>query len=170
MKAADVAASDPSAWEAYALGLAGAAAVLIGLIFVGLSINLERVLRVPWLARRAGAAVVQLMAVLVASALVLVPDQSSTALGTELVATGVVSAGLVAWLLIRGRGSVEMAYRRRSDGAAAMGMLAVTLFTVAGIALVLDAGGGLYWVVPASLLCVARAILDSWVLLVDVNR
>jgi hypothetical protein len=31
-------------------------------------------------------------------------------------------------------------------------------------------GGGLYWLVPATLLCLARAILDSWVLLVEINR
>jgi hypothetical protein len=30
--------------------------------------------------------------------------------------------------------------------------------------------GGLYWLVPATLLCIVRAILDSWVLLVEINR
>jgi hypothetical protein len=165
-----VATSDPSLWEGFALALAGAAAVLIGLIFVGLSINLQRVLRVAWLARRAGAAVVLLLAVFAASALVLVPGQSSTMLGGELAGLGLVGAGSVAWLLVRDRHSVEPAFRRRSDGAAAMGILAVTLFTVCGITLVLDTGGGLYWLVPATLLCVVRAILDSWVLLVEASR
>jgi hypothetical protein len=165
-----VPATDQSAWEAYGLAFAGAAAVLLGLIFVGLSINLERLLRVPWLIRRAGAAVVELMAVFVASAFVLVPGQSGLVLGLELVATGLVGSALLAWLLLRDRESIDAAYRRRSEGAATMGILGLSFFVLAGLSLVMDVGGGLYWLVPATLLCVARAMLESWVLLVEVNR
>jgi hypothetical protein len=51
-----------------------------------------------------------------------------------------------------------------------MGLVALAMFVVAGVSLVASDGGGLYWVVPASLLSVCRAILDSWVLLVEINR
>jgi hypothetical protein len=165
-----VATLDPAAWEAYALAFLGAAAVLLGLIFVGLSINLERLLRAPWLFRRASAAILQLMAVFVASAVLLVPDQPTTVLGLELTTVGLVGALLLAWLLLRRRDEVQPRYRRLSDGAAAMGMVALLLFAVAGLAVLVESFGGLYWIVPASLLCVVRAMLDSWVLLVEVNR
>jgi modulator of FtsH protease len=163
-------AYDATRWEPYAIALLGAAAVLVGLIFVGLSINLERLLRVPWLFRRAAGAVILLGAVLVAAALVLVPGQAPSLLGIELAGIGVASIALLAGPYVRGRLEIDVRYRRVSDQAAVMGLVAVALFVVAGASLVASDGGGLYWVVPASLLSVCRAILDSWVLLVEINR
>lgn len=163
-------AYDTSRWEPFAVALLGAAAVLVGLIFVGLSINLERLLRAPWLFRRAGGAVILLGAVLVATTLVLVPGQASPVLGVELTLLGIGSAALIAGLHVSGRHAIESRYRRVSDQAALMGLAAVALYAIAGITLLVGAGGGLYWLVPATLLCVGRAILDSWVLLVEINR
>jgi hypothetical protein len=51
-----------------------------------------------------------------------------------------------------------------------MGLAGMLLFAVAGVTLALDAPGGLYWLVPAVLVCTIRALVDSWVLLVEVNR
>jgi hypothetical protein len=165
-----VASSDPAAWEAFGVAFLGAAAVLVGLIFVGISINLDRLLASPWLFERAGAAIVQLVAVVVASALLLVPDQPRVVLGLELIALGVGASLLLANLLLRHRGEVDARYRRLGDSAAVMGLLGLLLFSMAGLTLAADAPGGLYWLVPAVLICTIRAILDSWVLLVEVNR
>jgi hypothetical protein len=165
-----VAAFDPGVWEPFAIALLGAAAVLVGLIFVGLSINLERLLRAPWLFRRAGGAIVQLAAVLVAAALLLVPSQATVVLGMELMLLGMVSVALLTALMLRGRMEIAERYRRRSDEAMAMGLVAVLLYAIAGVTLAAGTGGGLYWLVPAMLLCICRALLDSWVLLVEINR
>jgi modulator of FtsH protease len=165
-----VASSDPAAWESYAVAFLGAAAVLVGLIFVGLSINLDRLLAAPWLFRRAGAAIVELVVVLVGCALLLVPDQPRIALSVELMALGFGSALLLAWLLLRDRDAVDPRYRRVTASAAAMGIGGLLLVTLAGLTLATDAPGGLYWLVPATLVCIIRAMLDSWVLLVEVNR
>jgi hypothetical protein len=163
-------AFDAAAWESYAVAMLGAAAVLVGLIFVGLSINLQRLLHVPWLFRRAGSALVELAAVLVASVFLLVPSQTTVVLGVELVLLGVVSAILIASLMLRRRDEVQAAHLPENDLAAAMGILAVALYAVAGITVVAGTAGGLYWLVPAMLLCLGRALLDSWVLLVEINR
>jgi hypothetical protein len=163
-------AFDATAWESYAVALLGAAAVLVGLIFVGLSISLERLLRVPWLFRWAGTALVELAAVLVASAFLLVPSQATVVLGFELAVLGVVSAILIAGLMLRRRHEVQAPHLGQNDLAAAMGILAVGLYAVAGISVIAGTGGGLYWLVPAMLLCLGRALLDSWVLLVEINR
>jgi hypothetical protein len=79
-------------WESLFVALAGASAALAGLLFVAISINLDRILEGPGLAGRAGEAIVLPVAVLVVSTLVLVPGQPRTALGAELLV-----AGLVAW-------------------------------------------------------------------------
>jgi hypothetical protein len=47
---------------------------------------------------------------------------------------------------------------------------AVLLLLIAGVSLLLLTGGGLYWLVPAVLLCMLDAVLDAWVLLVEILR
>jgi hypothetical protein len=49
-----VSAYDIHAWVEFGVAVAGAAAVLTGLVFVAVSINLERVLAVPGVPDRAG--------------------------------------------------------------------------------------------------------------------
>jgi hypothetical protein len=48
--------------------------------------------------------------------------------------------------------------------------LAVLPFVVAGVSLLRGAGGGLYWLVPGVVLCLVVAVLDAWVLLVEILR
>ncbi len=64
-----------SEWESFFVAEAGASAALAGLVFVGVSINLDKVLRAPGLPGRAGEALVVLLAVLITSSLLLVPGQ-----------------------------------------------------------------------------------------------
>ena len=40
----------------------------------------------------------------------------------------------------------------------------------AGLSLILGAGGGLYWLVPAMVLGFGGAVLNAWVLLVEIVR
>ena len=49
---------DIAAWEGFAVALAGAAAVLAGLVFVAVSINIDRILPVRCLPGRAGESVI----------------------------------------------------------------------------------------------------------------
>ena len=41
---------------------------------------------------------------------------------------------------------------------------------IAGVSLLLLAGGGLYWLIPGIVLCLLMAVLDAWVLLVEILR
>jgi hypothetical protein len=41
---------------------------------------------------------------------------------------------------------------------------------IGGVSLLVRAGGGLYWLVPGILLCLLVAVLDAWVLLVEILR
>jgi hypothetical protein len=86
MHAYDAAGWEPVRRRGGRLGRPGRAAVL------AVSINLSRILEYPGLPGRAGEAIGLLVGVLVVSTLVLVPGQSRTALGAELLA-----AGLLAW-------------------------------------------------------------------------
>jgi hypothetical protein len=163
-------AYSPADWEGLFLAGAGASAALAGLLFVAVSINLTRILQVPGRPGRAGEAIVLLVAVLVVAMLGLVPGQSPTALGAELL-----GAGLVVWLILVV--THVRAVRERVGpspgtlaGRVVLAQLAVLPFPVAGVSLLLGAGGGLYWLVPGVVLCLVVAVLDAWVLLVEILR
>ena len=93
---------DVAAWESFAVAMAGAAAVLAGLVFVAVSVNLDRLLAVPGLPGRAGDSVIMFVTALVECAFVLVPRQPVAALGVELLLTGVLASGVLLTLVIPG--------------------------------------------------------------------
>jgi hypothetical protein len=163
-------AFDPVAWEPYASTMLGAAGVLVGLIFVSLSISVQPLLKMPWLFKRAAAAVIEIAVVVVATALVLIPEQTSQALGWQLVVVGIGAVILVAWATMRGRAQIDPSNRRHANEAALSGLILMLLYVVMGASLFLETGGGMYWLVPATLLCLGRALIESWVLLVEIYR
>jgi hypothetical protein len=75
---------DPHDWVEFGVAVAGAAAVLAGLVFVSVSINLEKVLEIHGLPGRAGESIVMFAGVLILSICLLMPGQSRTALGVHL--------------------------------------------------------------------------------------
>jgi hypothetical protein len=82
-------------WTNFFGAVAGAAATLSGLIFVGVSISLARILSIPRLPDRALQSLMLLGMVLVTSLLYLVPGQPIRLLGVELLCIG-----LVAWPIV----------------------------------------------------------------------
>jgi modulator of FtsH protease len=94
-------------WHDFFLAQARAARVLTGLVFVGVSINLEKILSEPafGLAGRAAEALILLVAVLTASVLLLVPGQGTMTVGVEVLAIGLTAWGwVVAIQLLRLKG------------------------------------------------------------------
>jgi hypothetical protein len=155
-------------WETFFVAEVGAAAALTGLLFVAVSINLTKVLAFPQLPGRAAESLMMLAAVLVVASLGLIPGQSRVALGAEILAT----AALV-WIY-------PMALQKRAVGPdvplrwtvtrAITHQVGTIPLVVCGVSLLLDAGGGLYWLAAGALLSFAAAILNSWVLLVEIQR
>ena len=68
---------DPAAWSTFFAATLGAAATLAGLLFVAVSINLDRVLLNTRLLARAGETLIGLMLSLVASAALLAPQPAA---------------------------------------------------------------------------------------------
>lgn len=159
-----------SEWQTFAFTLFGAAAALVGLIFVGISINLEEILRYPWLVSRAGDSIVLLVGVALAMGVLLVPGQPNWLLGLELVAIGLSGSLVFVTRFVPKRHSIDRQYRAAMDAQVASSSASVLLFTVAGITLWAGAGGGLYWTAPAALASVCLAILNAWVLLIEIKR
>ena len=163
-------AYDPSEWSDFFVAAAGASAALLGLLFVAISINLERILKFEGLPGRALEAMMQLTCVLLVSLAGLVPGQSHVALGLELL---LIVAGIGA-IVVRqpivvadetGREPVSWKVSRWS--VRLTGLLAIA---IAGLSLVAESGGGLYWLAAGIALATIAAIAGAWVLLVEILR
>src|SRR5262245_42180213 len=78
----------PGDWADFALAVAAAAATLAGLLFVAVSINLQRILAFPNLPARAAQTLILFATPLIAGLFLVVPGQSGVVVGWELLITG----------------------------------------------------------------------------------
>lgn len=77
-------AYDPSEWTDFFVASAGASAALTGLVFVAVSINIDRILALPGVPERALETVLTLLGVVLVSLVALLPGVSIEALGALL--------------------------------------------------------------------------------------
>ena len=160
--------SGASEWTDLFVAAAGASAALTGLVFVAVSINIQEILRLPGVPDRALATLMLLLGAVVISLLPLIPDQSATALGIELVAVGI---AFIAVIGITGARSI-----RRADNAAVRVELVVLAglgtvpYVIGGLLVLADVDGGLYWVIGGVIGAICGAVLNAWVLLVEILR
>ncbi|HEY1919697.1 MAG TPA: hypothetical protein VGH27_29350 [Streptosporangiaceae bacterium] len=162
-------AYQPGDWHDMFVASAGAAAALTGLIFVAVSINLAKILADRRLPIRAAETLSILVGLLLASMFVLVPGQPRPVLGGEIVGLGLVMAVLLH--------TKRLQIPREADEPLVWSVVPLAIITGgtvpmigAGISLLADAGGGLYWMVPELILAFSGAILNAWILLVEIQR
>ena len=162
-------------WSDFFLAMSAAAGVLTGLVFVGVSINLEKIVSRSGggLTGRAAEALILLLAVLTASVLLLVPGQSNSLIGAEVLVVGVAAYLWVSTIQLQ---RLREWSTMRSDLRGPL-VLRVTFaqvstipMVVAGIAVLTVGVGGLYWIVASMVFSTLAAMFDAWVLLVEINR
>jgi hypothetical protein len=161
---------DLAAWEPFFSTIIAAAAALTGLLFVAVSINLDRILKsAKFLSTRAIETLAILLLVVSSSALALVP-QNIRVIGAEILTIA------VPMLVITVRSQLGQRRRHPDDpllwtlSRVISAAMATVPCTIAGISLVAVWGGGLYWLAPAALLGVIGAVYNAWVLLVEIVR
>jgi len=162
-------AYDPSEWSDLFVATAGASAALAGLVFVAVSINLDRILKFPGLPERALETVLMLLIVVLVSIVGLIPGQSASALGWELTALSAI-VGAAIYALPTALHRSEGARVNWLMGRWALRLLSTVPFLVGGLGLVFEAGGGLYWVAAGIVFAIAGGVANAWVLLVEILR
>ena len=158
-----------SEWQSHLSMESGAAATLLGLVFVSASINLRQIVATPALPGRVVEAVVQFTQVLFISMMMTIPHQSSTVLAVEIL---VVAFGSWALQLV-----TFARYHRARLGHPAWWLAArivqthisIGAFIVAGVYLLLGRTDAIYWVIPGFFFSFFAGLVSAWVLLIRVG-
>ena len=160
-------AYDVAEWSDFANTVAGGAAALAGLLFVGLSLNLAEVLKYPGVPARAAVTLGLTVAILLTAVFVATPGQDRRVLGAEIVAIGIcISVGAV----VAGLGQREQRSRARTMYVTLMPLVPALLMIAGAFSLWLERGGGLYWVTASVATGFIAATANAWVLLVEIKR
>jgi hypothetical protein len=157
-------------WANFALAITAATATLTGLLFVAMSINLQRILSFPNLPARAAQTLILFTTPMLTGVFLVVPSQPRAALGPELLVTGmVIGTALVVIDARAPRWEQETRLTwfvfRVLPAIASCGCLAI-----AGATLLAQVGGGLYWLVPSVVAAIFFGLVNAWVLLVEIMR
>jgi hypothetical protein len=161
-------------WVTFGATTAAVGATLSGLVFVAVSINLNRILGHPSLPARAWQTLGLLVTPLLIGFFLLVPGQSSTVLAWEMIVTAFLFCG--ARLTLH-----HQAARSEKDNplplvghlagfvtALVPALVSYTCVAVAGATLLAKDGGGLYWLVPSILVAIFFGLINAWALLVEI--
>ena len=157
-------------WDGFGTTAATAAATLTGLLFIAVSINLKQILTETALPGRTAQTLIFFVLPLIAALLLVVPGQARTALGDELIGTGVFAGATGLIVDHRAGASREEppwsrpVLRTIPHVACAAGLIG------SGASLVAQAGGGLYWLVPVTFVAVLAGLINTWVLLIEILR
>ena len=157
-------------WETFFAAQLAAAATLAGLLFVGVSLNLAKILANPSLPGRALSGFYLLLANVIVASLMLVPEQPPIAIGLEILCVGLALWGMISRLDIIAIRRSTAEYRRYFVRHFFMFQLAVIPYLVGGVMVLAGVNGGLYWAAAAMVISLFVASTEAWVLLVEINR
>lgn len=156
--------SGAETWVDFYLVVGPSAAVLLGLLFVALSINREATAAEAHLGGQARQAIFALVSVFVVSLLVLLPDQSREALGVELIVGVIPNLAISIARQMRILATTERSQRIAFGLRMAVYDAGLLLILAAGLGFVAGYGFGFHLLAAASIALTLLAIGNSWTL------
>jgi hypothetical protein len=161
----------PGEWKDLFVAVAGASAALAGLLFVAVSINVERILKYEGLPERGLEALTMLLVPLVVSIAGLMPGQGHVALGLELLAITAALVGVILRLPIAHQlpEGIETP-PRYVVGRHAVRLTGTVLLGIGALAELFAVAGGLYWIAAGIVALILGAVVNAWVLLIEILR
>src|SRR5579864_6890115 len=157
-------AYDTGAWQTFFVMTGGAAAALTGLLFVAMSLHAKAIMSNQFFRNRTIGTLTSLTSQLLLSGAVLLPGQPLWLLGAEVEAAALFFVALlIGQILTRGPEAPPIAERwthRLMESVG--GTLWLVFFNVAGVSLLLRAGGGLYVLAVVMFFMFAWNIYIAW--------
>jgi modulator of FtsH protease len=157
-------------WSDLFVATAGASATLAGLLFVGLSINLDKLVNLPGVLLRAAASLALLTSMLGLSILLLIPDQSVRNAGIEVLGVAIASACIVGILSLRSIRDTPPQYRGNAMALSGLRVFALAPLAASGALMLANHPNGTDLLVPGMLMTFIVTIVDAWVILVEIAR
>jgi modulator of FtsH protease len=155
-------------WSDLFVAAAGASAALAGLVFVAVSINVDRIVGAKGLPELALMTLLLLVGVLVVSLFGLIPDQGSNALGLELLVQSVLWTIAVLSCAYLSVGSRTANYQYVSR--LAFPLLGTVPYVIGAVILLSGEASGLNWVFAGMIGAIVAAVMNAWILLVEILR
>jgi hypothetical protein len=156
-------AFDMKAWSDYGVAIVGGAAALAGLLFVAGSVKSAWFSSSEAHRGHAGQALVLFVVPLVTGILLLIPGQTTTALGIEITAFGLLVGRVIPML-----GSAELQDDPRAIvviDRASPRLLITLAVIVFGASLIAGHFGGRYWLAGAHVGALLAGLLNAWIFL-----
>jgi modulator of FtsH protease len=156
-------------WSDLFVAAAGASAALAGLVFVAVSINIEPIVASPGLPDRALMTLILLLGVLIVSLFGLIPGQTAEGLGLELLVQSAIWTVAIGWFAVR-----SLPARPIPAGWYAARLVpplfGTVPYVVGSILLLSGSSSGLDWVFAGIIGALVAAVMNAWVLLVEILR
>ena len=164
-----IAAVPLSEWGDFFVAAAGASAALAGLVFVAISINVARILQLDGVPELGLVTLLLLIGVLVVSMFGLIPDQSEHAFGVELLLQSAFWTFVIAFLIRRsavglGEGGGRLASR------VILPVFGTLPYLAGAVLLITGSDIAMYWVFAGMLGAILAAVMNAWILLVEILR
>jgi modulator of FtsH protease len=157
-------------WTDLYVAVMGSAAALTGLLFISVSVNLDRVLKIGGAPERGLESLILMLGLILLSIRVLIPQ------GDASFAEGIIVLAVGQIVFV----SVMQQRRYRATARTSIGPLFVfnivtnqlpaVLILLGGVSLMADTGGGMYWLSAAVVSAMIAYFANSWVLLVEIVR
>lgn len=164
-----IAAAEISEWSDLFVASAGATAALAGLVFVAISINLEKILQLEGVPELGMITLLLLVGVLVVSLFGLIPGQGDKALGIELLIQSAVWSLFIALLVRRSLSSITEG-AGRFPSRVILPLFGTVPYLVGAVLLVAGSEMAMYWVFAGMLGAILAAVMNAWILLVEILR
>jgi hypothetical protein len=158
-------------WANFFVAAAGASSALAGLVMVAISVNIGKIVNYRQLPARAGAAIAMLILILITSMASLM-RQPVSALGCEILAAAAWAWVLQVWTarqVILGHHETKRPLVE-TVRSVIISQLQIAPFLVGSVLLLFGSESGLYWIGAGMMLTFIFAVMESWVLLVEIRR
>jgi len=155
-------------WHEFLVAAAGASAALAGLVFIGISINVSRIIALPGLPARAAQTIAVLGNALAITLVLLNPAVSHVTVGLEVLLLGL--AGWIMVVLIQVRSDAATDPRSHWRSTVLLVQLATVPFLISGVSTLAEWGGGLYWMQAGVVASMLVGLVNGWVLLIEILR